>query len=432
VNIRRLAPAAEPGELTDLLTGLRSAPPLQPFSEGVCDFAAKLSRALFTDPGTRRFPDLQALAFQLRPAAIKALEESFRASQPQRGALQGFAGADGSSLLQPRGLVFHLAPANVETMFVYSWLFAALMGNRNLVRISDRASDTSLLLCGVFDSVLADAAESVRRSVAIVQYGHDDAITAEISEACDVRVVWGGDATVRAIRAVPLAPRATELVFADRYSFAILRASAYQKLTPPERSALAAQFFNDTFWFDQAACSSPRLVVWYGTPEESAPAAAAFFTELEAVIEKRGYASDAGMRLERFTFGCRAALDGPVSQLDRHHGNFETLTLRELTPFCREHCGGGLLYQFHTPALEPLAAFIDRRDQTMSYFGFEGEGLRELAQLVSAGGVDRIVPIGRALDFDRYWDGYDLFLEFSRHVTVGSASKSGHSDTDAA
>jgi hypothetical protein len=411
VNIRRLAPhASEPVPLAAVLADLRSASALQPFSEGVCDLTAKLSRALFTDPRTRRLPDLQALAFQLRPAGIKALEESFQGSF--------VTGAGGSSLLQPRGLVFHLAPANVETMFVYSWLFAALMGNRNLVWISDRASDTSLLLASVFNDVLAGAPESVRRSVAIVQYGHEDAITAAISEACDVRVVWGGDATVRAIRAVPLAPRSTELVFADRYSFAILRAAAYQQLTAPERSALAAQFFNDTFWFDQAACSSPRLVVWYGTPEESASAAAAFFAELEAEVEKRGYNSDAGMRLERFTFGCRAALDGPVSDLDRHHGNFDTLTLQELTPFCREHCGGGLLYQFHTPALEPLAAFIDRRDQTMSYFGFEGAGLLELARMVSARGVDRIVPIGRALDFDRYWDGYDLFLEFSRHVTV--------------
>ena len=425
MKIRRLAPhAAEPVPLADLLADLRSAPPLKPFSDGICDLAARFSRALFTDPRTRRFPDLQALAFQLRPAGIKVLEESFRETTSQ-------------TLIQPRGLVFHLAPANVETMFVYSWLFAALMGNRNIVRISDRASDTSLLLCSVFNDVLAAAPDAMRRSVAIVQYGHEDDITAAISEACDVRVVWGGDSTVRAIRAVPLAPRATELVFADRYSFAILRAAEYQKLAPPERSALAAHFFNDTFWFDQAACSSPRLVVWYGTPEACAPAAETFFAELEAVIEKRGYTSDAGMRLERFTFGCRAALDGPVSHLDRHHGNFETLALRELTPFCREHCGGGLLYQFHTPVLEPLAAFIDRRDQTMSYFGFESEGLRELAQMVSARGIDRIVPIGRALDFDRYWDGYDLFLEFSRHVTVArtggqtgsAAAQRGPSDT---
>ena len=417
MNVHRVAPGQGLAELADILADIRAAPALSPFSPGVCDLAAKLSRALFTDPRTKRLPDLQALAFQLRPAGIKVLEKSFRVTA-------------GRHLLQPRGLVFHLAPANVETMFVYSWLFAALMGNRNLVRISDRASETSLLLCGIFNDVLANAPDPVRRSAAIVQYGHDDAVTAAISEACDVRVVWGGDATVRAIRAIPLAPRATELVFADRYSFAILRASEYQALSGPERSALAAQFFNDTFWFDQAACSSPRLVVWYGDAEECASAAAAFFAALETVVEQKGYTSDSGMRLERFTFACRAALDGPIAAVDRHHGNFETLTVRELTPFCREHCGGGLLYQFHTPSLEPLAGFIDRRDQTMSYFGFDGENLTKLAQLVSSRGVDRIVPIGRALDFDRYWDGYDLFLEFSRHVSVEPAPNSGSSDTE--
>ena len=95
-------------------------------------------------------------------------------------------------------------------------------------------------------------------------------------------------------------------------------------------------------------------------------------------------------------------------------------TTAELTPFCREHCGGGLLYQFHTPSLDPVAGFVDRRDQTVTYFGYAAESLGELVRIVSARGVDRVVPIGRALEFDRYWDGYDLFLEFSRHVDVKS------------
>ena len=408
MNVRRLAPNPESVELADVLASVRSATPLPAFSEPVCDFCARFSRALFTDPRTRRLADLQALAFQLRPAALKLLEDSYQATTNH-------------ALLQPRGLAFHIAPANVETMFVYSWLYSALMGNRNIVRISDRASANSLLLCEVFDAALGDAPQAMRNSLAILQYGHDDAVTAAVSEACDVRVVWGGDATVRAIRAVPLAPRATELVFADRYSFAVIRATAYNNLPAPERATLAARFFNDTFWFDQAACSSPRLVVWQGTAEECALSAREFYDALEAEVVRRGLAADAGLRLERFTFACRAALDGPVTDVERHHGAFETVTLRELTPFCREHCGGGLLYQFHAATLAPLAAFIDRRDQTLSYFGFDGDSLAELARMVSPRGIDRIVPIGHALDFDRYWDGYDLFLEFSRHVTVSGS-----------
>ncbi len=404
MTFRSLAPARDTATVEEILDGLMNAPPLVPFSPEIRDFCAKLSRRLFTDPRSKKLPDLQALAFHLRPAEIQRLEDVFRATAPPR--------------LQPRGLALHIAPANVETMFVYSWLFSALMGNRNIVRISSDAPETALLLAHAFAEVLEDAPEAIRQSIAIVQYGHDSAITGGFSEACDVRVIWGGVETVRAIRAIPLAPRATEIVFADRYSFAVLRAGAYLALDPAGRAALADKFFNDTFWFDQMACSSPRLVVWHGDRDETTQAARAFYGDLAAAIKRRGHSPDTGTSLTRFAFACRAALDGPVTTVERHGGGFETVALVELTPFCREHCGGGLLYQFHTADLSPLGEFVDRRDQTVTYFGYDGESLEELARRLSTRGVDRIVPIGKALEFGRYWDGYDLFLEFSRHVDL--------------
>jgi len=33
-------------------------------------------------------------------------------------------------------------------------------------------------------------------------------------------------------------------------------------------------------------------------------------------------------------------------------------------------------------------------------------------------GIDRIVPVGQALDFSPLWDGYVLFSELTRRVTV--------------
>ncbi|MFC6804089.1 acyl-CoA reductase [Deinococcus caeni] len=38
----------------------------------------------------------------------------------------------------PRGLVFHVPPANVDTIFIYSWLMSVLAGNRNVIRLSSR------------------------------------------------------------------------------------------------------------------------------------------------------------------------------------------------------------------------------------------------------------------------------------------------------
>lgn len=404
--VRRLVPGPVEANASRVVGELLEAPPLTAFAPEVKSFCAALSKALF-EPRFRSQPNLQALAFRLRPAEVQRLEDSFWASLPAP-----------PTLVRPRGLVFHIAPANVETMFVYSWVFSALAGNRNLIRISSSAPEAVLLICRVFGDVLASAAENVQRSVAIVQYEHEQELTRVFSQACNVRVIWGGDETVRAVRAVPLAPRATELVFPDRYSFAILHVASYNALDAAGQAVLADKFFNDTFWFDQMACSSPRLVIWQGAPEDTAAAAHNFYAELERVIDRRGYSSDVGTALTRFAFGCRAILDGPVTAFERHQGRFETLTLTELTPFCRQHCGGGLLYQFHTATLDPVVEFVGPHDQTVTYFGFAGGDLERLTALVSRRGVDRIVPVGRALEFDRYWDGYDLFLEFSRHVDV--------------
>ena len=63
---------------------------------------------------------------------------------------------------------------------------------------------------------------------------------------------------------------------------------------------------------------------------------------------------------------------------------------------------------------------IKRKDQTLSHFGFDHEEVRALARALNGRGIDRIVPIGRALQFHRYWDGYDLLRSFTRTVYVES------------
>ena len=111
-----------------------------------------------------------------------------------------------------------------------------------------------------------------------MQYVPDDAITAWLSARCDTRVIWGGDATIRTIRAVPLPPTATELTFADKFSFALLNASAFLALIEP--SKLIQDFYNDAFWFGQQACSSIRMMVWVGDALTCKAASQRFMTLL--------------------------------------------------------------------------------------------------------------------------------------------------------
>ena len=54
----------------------------------------------------------------------------------------------------------------------------------------------------------------------------------------------------------------------------------------------------------------------------------------------------------------------------------------------------------------------------MSYFGFEKNVLKSFVLNNNLRGVDRIVPIGNALDIDFNWDGYDLIKTLSRVIVI--------------
>src|SRR5262245_7901327 len=93
--------------------------PLRVGDELVVDFLTRFARILLAPATARRYPELASLGFFLRRAEVtKALAA---------------INADDRALRFPRGLVFHVPPANVDTIFVYSWALSALAGNRNIV-----------------------------------------------------------------------------------------------------------------------------------------------------------------------------------------------------------------------------------------------------------------------------------------------------------
>lgn len=65
-----------------------------------------------------------------------------------------------------------------------------------------------------------------RACTSVVSYGHDKEITDYYSAICDMRVIWGGDASIQTIRESATESRCGEIAFADRYSFGIIRPSA--------------------------------------------------------------------------------------------------------------------------------------------------------------------------------------------------------------
>jgi hypothetical protein len=225
---------------------------------------------------------------------------------------------------------------------------------------------------------------------------------------------------VSAIRGAALPVHAKELCFADRYSLAALSAPAYLALDEQARLALAELFFNDVFWFDQAGCSSPRLLVWCGKDGMCEQASELFHPLLAGIAGRSGtgYAPDLGHVLSKEAFAFRAVLNRPVANYLRLGNALTVLRLSTLEHFDREHCGAGLLYECFISGLEQLHGFVGRKEQTLTTFGFGTAQLREWVKVAGGRGVDRIVPVGQALSFHRFWDGYDLIRELVRHVFI--------------
>jgi hypothetical protein len=58
------------------------------------------------------------------------------------------------------------------------------------------------------------------------------------------------------------------------------------------------------------------------------------------------------------------------------------------------------------------------RYQTLTCFGVDEHALAEAVVLHGLAGIDRVVPVGKALEIGVIWDGYDLIRAMSRIVAT--------------
>ncbi len=399
-----------PGEdLSTILQRLGSLPAWRPFDERVVNFIGRFSQKILTSPGVRDFPELAALGHWFRKARIVEMARNY--CIPVKGQVQ-----------IGRGLAFHLAPSNVDSVFMYSWLISLLAGNINLVRVSQKGGPQQEFLITILQEIsqIPDQAEVADRFV-LLTYPHDDRITEQISEACMVRVIWGGDATVRTIRAIPLRPTATELCFPDRFSAAALSASAVIEADSAGFNKLIQGFFVDTFWFAQQACSSPRMVVWVGSEADVEAAKRRFWPALTKEVETRGAENTPAMVMARLGAAFEYAAHGLAElsievSLNDFPAKLELSTNR-LSEIREIHCGNGLFLQMQIKTLAELGPKLTDKEQTLSVFGFEEQDYLSLIATLQPRALDRMVPVGKALAFEQVWDGQDLITSFTRRIT---------------
>jgi hypothetical protein len=397
-------------ELTELLGRMSALPAWRPFDPLLIEFVGRLSNRLLTSPSVRQFPELAALGHWFRKARLLEMARTHSTALPGHVRLG-------------RGLTFHVAPANVDSVFMYSWLISLLAGNANIVRVSQKGGPQQDVLVNLLASLCEDENFSeVASRIVLLTYPHDREVTQLISQACQVRVVWGGDATVTELRSIPLRPTATDLCFADRFSLAAIAAEPLAELDEGAFAGLVHGFYNDTFWFGQQACSSPRMVVWVGSQSQVERAQKRFWPALADEVTRNRAENSPAMLMARlgsvFEFagagpgqwGLSSGLQAFPIVLDSDAADLRLV--RE------NHCGNGLFVQQSIASLAELGPRLTDKDQTLAVFGFTAGDYETLLSKLPPRSIDRIVTIGSALSFDPVWDGQDFFASMTRMIAV--------------
>ena len=383
----------------EIAAQLPSVPAKRPFDDSIIEFLNDVSKELMGNRSAKDYSDIVTFGFWIRKGSVKKLQARFE---------------DGDSFLRlGKGVAFHVAPSNVPVNFAYSLVAGLLMGNANVVRVPSKDFPQVAILADAFNKILEHQPD-MKPYVLCVRYGRDKDINDLFSSIADVRVVWGGNQTIAELRKSPLPPRSGEITFADRYSLAVIDSESYLKTE--NKARVAEDFYNDTFFSDQNACTSPRVVVWPGSKIDEAKEV---FWKTEHDLAEKKYTFQSIQGVNKLTKAYLLAAAEPGVKIEKHDDNLIIrVSVPEVTDFLMDfRDNSGYFYEYNCEDIMELAPLCnDKRCQTIAYIGDKNI----VRPLIEAGmkGIDRVVPMGKTMDFDLIWDGYNLPALLSRTVVM--------------
>ena len=187
------------------------------------------------------------------------------------------------------------------------------------------------------------------------------------------------------------------------------------KLTNQEFNRIVDRFYNDTYIMDQKGCSSPQAIVWQGTKKKQAKLK--FYETLSKIASKRYDQSLAAVNEKISNLSIIAAKS--KNNFKTQFANFNLVTIKP-SKFDLEiekiRSYNGTFVEMDLENFKDIKKIISKKCQTITYYGIENNKFKNT--IINSGllGIDRIVPVGRALDMSLIWDGKDLIHSLSRIV----------------
>ena len=374
----------------------------EPFNIQTINFLNDFSNELKKQKKIYKFPDLIYLIFWSRYKKIEEIKKKFVDEKIRLG----------------RGLIFHICPSNVPTNFIYSFFFGLLSGNSNIVKVPSKSfPEKNIILSTIKKLFKKKKYLNLKNSNFFIQYDEKIENTQKISSICDGRVIWGGDNTINEVRKIWIPERTVELTFSDRYSLSILDLNKLIRKKNHEIKLIVKSFFYDSYMLNQSACNSPHFVFWIG--KENKNFQKKFWNELNNIVKKKFFLDEKGA-VDKYS----NLIENMISQKDFYNIKIYKNNLYVVDPNKNikniENVRGinGIFFQKNIRNINDLKKFITKKCQTVTYFGLNKKQIKSFLLKNNLFGIDRVVPIGKGLNINPIWDGYDVIQSLSRIITL--------------
>ena len=374
----------------------------EPFNSLSVEFLNDFSNALKNYKKISSYPDLIYLMFWTSKKKIKNLIKNLDSNEIRLG----------------RGLIFHICPSNVPTNFIYSFFFGLLSGNSNVIKIpSKNFSEKEVILSLIKSLFKKKKYSSIKNSNCFIKYNNDSEVTEKISSICDARVIWGGDDTINKIRKIWIPERAIDITFSDRYSLSIINLNQLKKEKESNIQLLAKRFYYDGYTMNQLACNSPHFIIWVG--KKNINLQNKFWDFLNIIVDKKFIFDDIHVVDKYSNLIENIILNKNINFKKKFKNNLYILEANKNVDEIENIRGvNGTFFEKNINNLNELKKLITKKCQTVTFYGFEKNELKSFLSNNNLLGIDRLVPIGKALDINIIWDGFDIVRSLSRIITV--------------
>lgn len=375
-----------------------------PFADEITSFLHDLSKAILKDAKSRNFPDLITFGYWIRKSNLKKIASHY----------------DDIDLRIGHGLAFHVSPNNVPMNFAFSFAFSLLSGNSNIVRLPSREFDQVNLFLNIYKEVSKNY-ETIKKTNSFIKYDSSEIkLTEYLSLNADARIFWGGDIATKKLKSFDSKEGCIDIIFSDKRSGSVIHADKALELDEKKLNQLCKAIYNDIFLMDQNACSSPKIFFWLSKKADSQEKAKKLIWPKVSKIAKNNYEINPSQVMDKLNNAFKNVANFQSSGSVLNYENFLNIHTISNESYDEDIWleNSGYIFEININSLVQISPFINSKFQTLTYFGFSKDQLKDFIFNTKPSGIDRLVPIGTALEIGQIWDGYDLIRSLSRIIQI--------------